>query len=545
VPPRPAASGWLLRLMVLNRGRPTTLVADVTRIVGTRQAPPNLPCSLGWRGGETSTRRTLAHGEKEMVRLALLRPAAHPPRMTVLSADGEGATDNEYEWQSGEDLVICVALRDARSGRTLATKNIAISRRENGDAIPAVTFFGDRALANGPRFAAGGGWERTPTALVPEGRNLPGSSTDPTDDNDPTSNRSSGARPRTDAPVARDRTLSERDARFFGSVLRCSNCSSEYDIASNEIICRGCGARFPVVEGIPVLNKETTIPTALEDLDLEAVGQVTDTLVRNVGADWTNIVTEIRVHTDEVLEIGSGMGVLTRGLLDAGSVGHMTATDVSEKFLRKLARRTDAYDTPASLVVCDANDANFRAESFDLVVGRSVLHHLLHYDRTLRACHAMLRPGGATVFFEPILQGKIFLTLLLAIVLRCDELSGDPQLSPTDIRKVRRVLGFHMKAKLYPQDLESLARLEDKYVFDIDDLRRVGTEAGFSQVDYINNPSLDASMWPRLVWTLRGINVDPSKIDGYRWVGQEFDDTYGLMLGDRIATPMAYFVFHK
>jgi SAM-dependent methyltransferase len=519
--------------------------------VGTRQAPTNLPCSLGWRGGETSTRRTLARGENEMVRLALLRPAAHPPRLTVLSADAGGATDNEYEWQPGEDLVICVALRDAENGRTLARKNVAISRNQSGDANPAVTFFGDGAgngaLANGPRFAGAGTWKRTPTALVPEGRNLPGASTDPTDDDDPPASRSPAARPRTDASgiAGRERSLSDRDASFFGRVLRCSNCSSEYDIDSHELVCRGCGARFPVVDGIPILNKETTIPTALEDLDLEAVGQVTDKLVRNVGIDWTTIFTEIGTRTDHVLEIGSGMGVLTRGLLEAGSVGHITATDVSEKFLRKLARRTDTYDIPVSLVVCDANDANFRAESFDLVLGRSVLHHLLHYDRTLRQCHAMLQPGGAAVFFEPILQGKIFLTLLLAIILRCDELSGDPQLSPTDVRKIRRVLGFHMKAKLYPQDFESLARLEDKYVFDIDDLRRVGTDAGFSHVDYINNPRLDPEFWPRLVWTLRGINVDPSKIDGYRWVGEEFDDTYGLMFGDRIASPMAYFVFHK
>jgi ubiquinone/menaquinone biosynthesis C-methylase UbiE len=294
-----------------------------------------------------------------------------------------------------------------------------------------------------------------------------------------------------------------------------------------------------------VLHKETTIATLLEETDYDAIGQVSDRLVRIVGDDWKNIIATLGVATDHVLEIGSGTGVLTRGLLQTGCVGHVTATDVSEKFLRRLARQTDTYDTPVSLVASDANEANFRSGAFDLVLGRSILHHLLHYDETLRQCNMMLKPGGAAVFFEPILQGKIFLTLLLAQVLRCDELSGDPKLSPRDVGRVRRLLGHHLKAKIYPQDYESLARLEDKYVFDIDDLREVGTAVGFSRVDYINNGTVDPSFWPLLSWTLRGIDVDPRRITRYRWVGEEFANTYGLMFGDRIATPMAYFVFHK
>jgi SAM-dependent methyltransferase len=548
VPTRRAASGWLLRLRVLNRGTPATLAADVTRIVGTLHPPTNLPLSLGWRRSETSPRRALGRGEREMVRLAYLQPSPHSARMIVLSADADDRA--EYALQPGRTVVICVALRNAENGRTLATKNVAISLNEELDEAPAVGFFGGGAESGsfrdgGPRFAAAGDWRASPTAIVPVGRDVSKVLPDPTDDDDPTASGPPVEPPRANAAVLEARTLSERDERFFGDVLRCSNCKSAYDIDSREIVCTGCGIRFPVVDGIPVLNKDTTIVTMLEEVDYDGLGQVNDNLVRNVGKDWTNIITELGVRTDHVLEIGSGTGVLTRGLLEVGSVGHVTATDVSGKFLRELARLTDTYDTPVSLVVCDANEANFRTEAFDLVLGRSILHHLLHYDETLRQCNAMLKPGGAAVFFEPILQGKIFLTLLLAIVLRCDELSGDPQLSPTDVGRVRRVLGFHMKAKLYPQDFESLARLEDKYVFDIDELRRVGTDVGFSRVDYINNGSIDPSFWPRLVFTLRGIDVDPRKIDRYRWIGQEFDNTYGLMFGDRIATPMAYFVFHK
>jgi ubiquinone/menaquinone biosynthesis C-methylase UbiE/uncharacterized protein YbaR (Trm112 family) len=552
-PPRNVPDGWLLRLQVVNRGNAATFVADVMRIAGTCEPPDNLPLSLGWRNHETSAQQRLARGVGERVRLMVVHPAPTKPRLTLLSADDGAAAD--YALMPERPVIISVAFRNADNGRTVAKRNVAISLRADQSAPPAVGFFGAGsagAKADNLRFAAPGTERRTSSAIAPIGRHLsPATSTDTTATTDPSDHDAAAAsgastdRPPAGMPALEPRPLSEADARFFGDVLRCSDCDAAYDIGRAEIVCRGCAVRYPVVDGIPVLNKETTIATLLEETDYDAIGHVNDQLIRTVGEDWKDIIAQLDVRTDHVLEIGSGTGVLTRGILEAKSVGHVTATDVSAKFLRTLARQTDEYDGAVSLVVCDANDANFRAEAFDLVLGRSILHHLLHYDQTLRQCHAMLKPGGAAVFFEPILQGKIFLTLLLAQILRCDELSGNPQLSPMEVGRVRRLMGHHLKAKIYPQDTESLERLEDKYVFDIDDLRKVGNDVGFSGVDYINNGTVDPTFWPLLSWTLRGIDVDPTKIKRYRWVGEEFANTYGLMFGDRIATPMAYFVFHK
>lgn len=82
-------------------------------------------------------------------------------------------------------------------------------------------------------------------------------------------------------------------------------------------------------------------------------------------------------------------------------------------------------------------------------------------------------------------------------------------------------------------------------MFDIDDLRRVGMEVGFREVEFRNNGELNPSYWPLLWWTLMGIGIDPKKIDRYRWLSEELANTYGVMFRDRLATPMAYFVFRK
>ena len=43
----------------------------------------------------------------------------------------------------------------------------------------------------------------------------------------------------------------------------------------------------------------------------------------------------------------------------------------------------------------------FVPESFDLVTGAAILHHLIDPSRALVAAHRALKPGGFAMFFEP------------------------------------------------------------------------------------------------------------------------------------------------
>ena len=49
-------------------------------------------------------------------------------------------------------------------------------------------------------------------------------------------------------------------------------------------------------------------------------------------------------------------------------------------------------------VACDAEELPFADESFDLVLGHAVLHHLPHLDRAFAEFERVLRPGGRFVF---------------------------------------------------------------------------------------------------------------------------------------------------
>lgn len=64
-----------------------------------------------------------------------------------------------------------------------------------------------------------------------------------------------------------------------------------------------------------------------------------------------------------------------------------------------IAKAKDTYCDRASFYVGDAHKMPFSDNSFDLVVGRSILHHL-YLDIALREIWRVLRPGGNAIFFE-------------------------------------------------------------------------------------------------------------------------------------------------
>jgi SAM-dependent methyltransferase len=106
------------------------------------------------------------------------------------------------------------------------------------------------------------------------------------------------------------------------------------------------------------------------------------------------------------LEIGAGTGYFSLNLLNAGVVEHATCTDISPGMLETLETNAQRLGLPVESAVCDAAELPFEDESFDLVLGHAVLHHLPALERSFAEFARVLRPGG-TLFFagEPSRQG--------------------------------------------------------------------------------------------------------------------------------------------
>lgn len=98
------------------------------------------------------------------------------------------------------------------------------------------------------------------------------------------------------------------------------------------------------------------------------------------------------------LELGAGTGYFSLNLLQAGVIGQATCTDISAGMIEALERNAQRLGLEVETAVTDAESLPFDDESFDLVIGHAVLHHLPDLERAWREIHRVLKPGGTAIF---------------------------------------------------------------------------------------------------------------------------------------------------
>jgi SAM-dependent methyltransferase len=109
------------------------------------------------------------------------------------------------------------------------------------------------------------------------------------------------------------------------------------------------------------------------------------------------------------LEIGAGTGYFSLNLLRAGVVGEAVATDISPGMLSRLQASAEELELSVETAACEASDLPFADDSFDLVFGHAVLHHLPDLEGAFREFARVLRPGGVMAFCgEPSYYGHRF-----------------------------------------------------------------------------------------------------------------------------------------
>jgi SAM-dependent methyltransferase len=96
-----------------------------------------------------------------------------------------------------------------------------------------------------------------------------------------------------------------------------------------------------------------------------------------------------------VLELGCGAGDLSLELLRRGA--RLTAVDVSPGMVDLARSRAQGHE--ATFLVAPAEKTSLPSESFDLAVGKWVLHHV-DVPAAAAELRRVLRPGGRAVFFE-------------------------------------------------------------------------------------------------------------------------------------------------
>ncbi len=98
------------------------------------------------------------------------------------------------------------------------------------------------------------------------------------------------------------------------------------------------------------------------------------------------------------LEVGAGTGYFALNLLRAGVLKQAVCLDISPGMLDALHANAQLLGVDVEFVVGDAERLPLPDESFDLVFGHAVLHHLPNLDRAFAEFHRVLAPGGRLAF---------------------------------------------------------------------------------------------------------------------------------------------------
>src|SRR3954462_212586 len=187
----------------------------------------------------------------------------------------------------------------------------------------------------------------------------------------------------------------------------------------------------------------------------------------------------------DALEIGSGTGYFSLNLVQLGVIERLTATDISPGMLERLAGTAEALGLEdVTTVVTEAEVLPFEDESFDLVLGHAVLHHIPDLDKAFAEFKRVLRPGGRIVFAgEPSRYG--------------DRLAALPKRTGIFVAPVwRRVVGASERriAEVDQSDGPSLEGEVDVHAFAPADLRRLLERAEFDD-RRVGGEELLANAW--------------------------------------------------
>ena len=185
--------------------------------------------------------------------------------------------------------------------------------------------------------------------------------------------------------------------------------------------------------------------------------------------------SEIDRGYERSLEIGAGTGYFSLNLLQAGVVAQATCTDISPGMVSTLATNARRLGLDVKTARADAESLPFADESFDLVLGHAVLHHLPDLSRAFAEFHRVLRPGGRIAFAgEPSRFG--------------DRLASIPKrgafwLAPTWRKLIgARPAGPPESNGAGVSDDHDLERFVDIHAFAPADLAKLARGAGFDRV---------------------------------------------------------------
>jgi ubiquinone/menaquinone biosynthesis C-methylase UbiE len=208
------------------------------------------------------------------------------------------------------------------------------------------------------------------------------------------------------------------------------------------------------------------------------------------------------------LEIGAGTGFFSLNLHQAGALSQPHVTDLSPGMVAAACRNAAGLGIDVEGTVADVESLPFEDESFDLVLGHAVLHHVPDVETGFREMLRVLRPGGRLVICgEPTRVGDW-------VARRLGRATWWLASRATHLPVLRRTWARPQEELDESSRAAALEWVVDLHTFDPDSLARTALRAG--AVDVTTTTEELTAAW--FGWPVRTFEaaVPPGRL-GRRW----------------------------
>jgi ubiquinone/menaquinone biosynthesis C-methylase UbiE len=210
----------------------------------------------------------------------------------------------------------------------------------------------------------------------------------------------------------------------------------------------------------------------------------------------------------KALEVGAGTGFFSLNLKQAGVLGEVHVTDLSPGMVEAARRNARRLGFAVEGRVADAERLPYDDDTFDVVVGHAVIHHIPDVELALREMLRVLKPGGRFVIAgEPTTIGNWYAR-------RLGRLTWELTTRLTHLPPLREKWSRSQEELDESSRAAALEWVVDLHTFDPGDLARTALRAGAVDVQTVTEELTAAFVgWP--VRTIEAA-VNPERL-GLRW----------------------------
>ncbi|MEO0470652.1 MAG: class I SAM-dependent methyltransferase, partial [Bacteroidota bacterium] len=145
-----------------------------------------------------------------------------------------------------------------------------------------------------------------------------------------------------------------------------------------------------------------------KEIDLEGEETLKTISEANLFNDWMAATVEKNLIPGNILEIGSGIGNISKYFLEKG--WQMSLSDIRENYCGHLQKHFSHYDSLQDIVQLDLVHPEFDSEyadqlgKYDNLYALNVIEHIEDDVLALANCKKLLKPGGRMVILVPAYQ---------------------------------------------------------------------------------------------------------------------------------------------